>query len=236
MKKGFPFPMSKAESVIGWVWVFVHSFALVYILSALYNYVLPSMGIKYTDAGFNVVYYAVSFVFLLIFLFRYLRASFRNFTSNLIDGLSSIAIYYFVYNLVMFLISLMISKLLPDASNPNQDSINELIKLNKNAMIAVSVLLAPFVEEVLFRGVVFGTIRKKSVLLAYVVSALMFAIYHEWQFLLAGFSWKLLITTLTYIPAGLCLARVYERSKSIWPAIFLHMILNFVSVTVTIGL
>ena len=120
MKKGFPFPMSKSESVIGWVWVFVHSFALVYILSALYNYVLPSMGIKYTDAGFNVVYYAVSFVFLLIFLFRYLRASFRNFTSNLIDGLSSIAIYYFVYNLVMFLISLMISKFLPDPSNPTQ--------------------------------------------------------------------------------------------------------------------
>lgn len=236
MKKGFPFPMSKSEAVIGWVWVFVHSFALIYILSALYSYVLEGMGVKYTETGFNVVYYAVSFVFLLVFLFKYLRSSFRHFTSNIIDGLSSIAIYYFVYNLTMFLISLLLAQIFSDVSNPNQDSINELIKLNKNAMIVVSVLLAPFVEEVLFRGVVFGTIRKRNVLIAYLVSSLMFAFYHEWQFLLTGFSWKLLITTLTYVPAGLCLARVYERSKSIWPAIFLHMILNFISVTVTIGL
>ncbi len=201
MKKGFPFPMSKPESIVGWVWAFVHVFALSYILYALYTYVLADMGVKYTDASFNLVYYAVSFVFLLVFL-----------------------------------ISLLLSLVYPEISNPNQESINELVKLNKNMMIVVSVLLAPFVEEVIFRGVVFGTIRKKNTLIAYIVSSLFFAFYHEWQFFLTGFSWSLLITTLTYIPAGICLARTYERSKTIWAPIFLHMILNFVSVTVQFGL
>lgn len=236
MKKGFPFPMSKPESIVGWVWAFVHVFALSYILYALYTYVLADMGVKYTDSSFNLVYYAVSFVFLLVFLFNYLRTSFRHLTSNFVDALSSIAIYYFIYRLSMYLISLLLSLVYPEISNPNQESINELVKLNKNMMIVVSVLLAPFVEEVIFRGVVFGTIRKKNTLIAYIVSSLFFAFYHEWQFFLTGFSWSLLITTLTYIPAGICLARTYERSKTIWAPIFLHMILNFVSVTVQFGL
>jgi membrane protease YdiL (CAAX protease family) len=50
------------------------------------------------------------------------------------------------------------------------------------AVFGLAVLIGPVVEEVLFRGVVFGSIRQKNRILAYVVSMVLFSVYHIWQY------------------------------------------------------
>ena len=57
-------------------------------------------------------------------------------------------------------------------------------------MKAVSIFLVPIVEEMLFRGVVFGSIRPRSRLWAYVVSVAAFSVYHVWSFAAAAISWS----------------------------------------------
>ena len=42
----------------------------------------------------------------------------------------------------------------------------------------IVVLLAPFVEEVLFRGLVFGCLKEKSRIFAYILSCALFAFLH----------------------------------------------------------
>ena len=235
MKKNFPFPMNYTESVVGWVYTFVHTFALGYVVILLNMYLFPSLGFTLSSSHVNLLYYGISFVFLFCFLHKFMRSSFNYLLQNKMDTLTSVVLGYVIYVVAMNIVSIGLSAFLEDLTNPNTASVNSEVKLNPNTMIVIAVLLAPIVEEVLFRGVVFGTTRKKSRILAYAVSSIFFSVYHLWDYMLAGFSWDLVLYLLQYIPAGIILCWVYERSKNVWGPVFLHMLINYVSISITIG-
>ena len=94
------------------------------------------------------------------------------------------------------------------------------------------VVMAPIVEEPMFRGLLFGCIRPRSRALAYIVSVLLFSLYHVWQYAFIGGDFTLLIYSLLYMPvsAGLCWA--YDRSGSIWAPMVMHGIINALSLSV----
>lgn len=82
--------------------------------------------------------------------------------------------------------------------------------------------LAPFAEEVFFRGLLFGSLRTRLRFWpAALVSAALFAALH--------FD-PLLIVPLAAL--GVVAAWLYERSGSIWPPVFLHAINNGIAFTV----
>lgn len=78
------------------------------------------------------------------------------------------------------------------------------------------VIIAPFAEEVLFRGYLFGKLRKYVPLwLAILVTSALFAAVHgQWNVALDVF----------VLSVVMCLLRVV--SKSLWPTILLHMMKN----------
>ena len=116
--------------------------------------------------------------------------------------------------------------------NPNNAALLEIAQQDLGMIKAASVFLAPLVEETLFRGVVFGSLRPKHRVLAYALSTGLFSLLHVWQYILVSADASLLVYALQYIPSGVALACCYERSGSIWPPIFLHMLLNTVAFTV----
>lgn len=227
--------MNKTESIVGWIYLFVHIFALGYIVALANIYLFPLFGFSLSTLHLNLLYYAISFVFLLCFLHSFMRSSFGELCSHKMDTLISVLIFYFVYMIVLYLVALFIGLFLDNLENPNNAAITSMAKLNPNTMIVIGVLLAPIVEEILFRGVAFGTIRKSSRVAGYIVSSLLFALYHLWEYMLSGFSWDLVLYLLQYIPAGIILCLCYERSKNIWGPVFLHMMINYVSITVSVG-
>lgn len=81
------------------------------------------------------------------------------------------------------------------------------------------VILAPFAEETLFRGYLFGKLRKYVPLwLAILITSLLFAVVHgQWNVGLDVFALSII----------LCLLRVV--SGSLWPSIMLHMLKNGVA-------
>ena len=79
----------------------------------------------------------------------------------------------------------------------------------------------------MFRGGVFGLLRRYSRAAAYGASMLLFAVYHIWAFAAGDAAAWLYV--LQYLPAGFLLARVYEKTDSIWTGVFLHMTVNGVS-------
>ncbi len=91
----------------------------------------------------------------------------------------------------------------------------------------MAVFLAPIVEEVLFRAGIFGFLRKYNRAAAYAVSVAVFSLYHLSGFILLDL--RNLIYLVQYIPAGLILCRVYERSNTIWCPIGMHMLVNYMS-------
>ena len=100
---------------------------------------------------------------------------------------------------------------------PNNDAVTGLARTDYKRMIAVAVLMAPLVEECLFRGVVFGTIRPRSRFWAYAASIALFSLYHVWQYVIVYNDPKLLLSALAYVPVSAALTFCYEQTCSIWP-------------------
>lgn len=76
-------------------------------------------------------------------------------------------------------------------------------------------LLAPFGEELLFRGVGYGALRRYGVFVAAAGSSAVFGLAH-------GFS----VVLPAAIVLGVVAALLYERSGSIWPAVTAHVVNN----------
>ena len=87
-------------------------------------------------------------------------------------------------------------------------------------LLIVAAVVAPVVEEMIFRGLLYQLIRvRKGVSPAIIISALAFAVIHFIPLLLGVF-----------IVMGVAFALVVERSKSLYPAILLHALNNATSV------
>ena len=79
--------------------------------------------------------------------------------------------------------------------------------------LLITVLLAPVIEEVLFRGVLFTSLRqKKGFIFAIVVSGLIFSLAHIGN----------PIQAIGALPLGIYLCFMYHRLGSIIPGILLH--------------
>jgi membrane protease YdiL (CAAX protease family) len=93
---------------------------------------------------------------------------------------------------------------------------SKVAPLTTYATLLAAVIVAPFCEEVFFRGFVFPGLRRgMPVGWAIVLSSLLFAVSHA-----DPGSFVVLVII------GLALATLRWRTRSIWPAILLHMLNN----------
>jgi uncharacterized protein len=83
------------------------------------------------------------------------------------------------------------------------------------------VILAPFAEELFFRGFLFGGLRKN---INFGVSALLTSV-------LFGLAHGQLNIAIDTFALSLLLCFLYESSKSLWPSIALHVIKNAIAFT-----
>ena len=118
----------------------------------------------------------------------------------------------------------------PDFSNVNNDHILSMADEQFTLMAVGAIFLAPFAEEVLFRGLVFRGLFDKHPLLAYGLSMTLFAMVH-----ISGYIGKfdpllLALCFLQYLPAGYCLCFAYHRSGTILAPILMHMLANIAAV------
>jgi membrane protease YdiL (CAAX protease family) len=230
-KKAFPFPMRWYERVLGLLYLPIHCVVLPMFLYSL----LALLGFSLSAPHTNLVYYAVGFLFLLITMWKYLKDTFSDFFESFFRSLQAVILGFVFAFFLELALSLALRYIFGVFENPNQTAILRETRLNANVMTIVAVLFAPVVEETLFRGVLFGSIRRRHRVLAYVVSALAFALYHEWQFALFDQSWSVLLYGLQYLPASLAFAWCYERSGSLWAPILAHAAINLIA-TISIGL
>lgn len=90
-------------------------------------------------------------------------------------------------------------------------------------MLLSTVIVAPIMEEVLFRGFLFPVFaRRFGIIIGSVIVSMMFGLMHL----------SLAATPLTFI-AGLILCYMYVRFRSIVPGISLHVINNLIAAVMT---
>ncbi|MBU3135193.1 CPBP family intramembrane metalloprotease [Clostridium gasigenes] len=85
--------------------------------------------------------------------------------------------------------------------------------------ILVVGIVAPFAEELLFRGIIYKTLSKSmSIPAVIIIQGVLFGVYH-----------MILVQAIYATLLGILFGYVTYKTKSLWPAIIMHMVNNTVS-------
>ena len=151
------------------------------------------------------------------------------FLDNLNRALSTMLLGLLVFYGANELIFRVCNVLFNSRTNLNDMTIAAQVASAPRMTALIVVLLAPFVEEVLFRGLVFGCLKEKSRIFAYILSCALFAFLHVWTAAVSNWDLGYLILMLQYLVPGLVFAWAYEHSGTLWTSILLHMLVNALS-------
>ena len=215
--------LSAAEKVAGFC--YLPFFAV--LLSVILSYGAQLLGIALTDLQLNAAYFAVNALVVWLIFHRFLVHSFRSI--HFWEVVQAVILGFVLYYAGNILLGLLLDQLKLELPNYNNDNVVRLASQNPIVMLIGSVVIAPLVEETLFRGLVFGVLRRKSRIAAYAVTILAFALLHVWQYMLLGQWAVVLLSAVQYVPAGIALGWTYEKSNNIWAPIALHMLINAIA-------
>ena len=122
----------------------------------------------------NFIYYALSLLLVALFLGKFLRRSF----DGLVDApgrcLTSFALGWVAYIALGMIATYALKELSINTDNLNEQTISTMLSADRGIIIAMTVFLAPIVEESIFRGGIFCGLHQKSRVAAYAASIVMF--------------------------------------------------------------
>lgn len=201
----------------------------VFIFPVLIHAYAYATGYAMSEVTANTIYYGAGIIFVFVFMWKFLRKSFDVMLDDIGRSASSLGLAVIFDLSFSYMAAFLVLAIMGDLDNPNSESIDAIANINFNAMFGIAVFMAPIVEEILFRGLIFGSLRRRSRILAYVVCTLVFSLYHVWQFAAVSLDATYLVYALQYVPVTIALCWCYERSGSIWVPIFMHMLRNAIS-------
>ena len=232
----FYISMTKKEQFLGWLYLIAELTLLPFLLSAVLMILFP----KSNATTLNLVLFAVNFIAVAMIFRRYWLESFRDLRGRIWPILwkSVLAligcrvagtvmndfIYFYCPQYFLF------TDTGPVLQNINDATISQMAQKQYLLVAIGTVLLVPPVEEILHRGVVFGSIYPKSPTLACIVSVLLFAAIHMLSYVGISDKVYLVICFLQYIPPALTLCWLYTGCDSIFAPILMHMMFNAIGI------
>ncbi len=217
--------MTKYERVLGWIYL---PFYIV-LLSLILSFLFGLLGWPVSGVRLNAVYFCINLIAIVSIFHRFLWGSLCGIMRKFWAFLQALILGFVLYYAAVALLGLLYSWLFPELVNPNNASIQSLASESYGFTVLCTVVIAPLVEETLMRGLIFGTIQRKSRFWAYFVSIIVFAAIHLWQYVGYADAGTIALCALQYLPAGVALGWTYEKAGNIWACILLHMAINAIS-------
>ncbi len=194
---------------------------------------LLNLNISNIDSLTFSIFYGIQVLLMLLvvwfFAIYWRRSTFRDLGFKYYSILKTIW-YTFLSLLAIFLVSFLYVLLLTsvfgiDAPPSKIDKLVSNGNISGNILIAVTAVVAPFCEEIYFRGFLYQAFKKSfGVTPGIFLSSLLFALAH-----------LELYSFLPIMIIGWILAYVFEKTKSIFTAIFLHAAYNLVLILLLLG-
>ena len=221
--------LTRAE--MGRGWVFFALYLTVFPLSM--GWVQQAFHGELPVAEANVVYYLLAATLVFLVFWTFLRHGF----DLLLDWLPE-NLFAFAAGLVGAGALHFLAMRLPyPVENPNALLYPEQFAAAPQATVLILVVLMPLIEEVLFRGLLFGGLRRYSRPMAFAVSTLGYALFCVASFVFQpeGADLRYLLLAVQYLPMSLALSWCYDHGGSIWSAVALHMAVNGASLFLAVG-
>lgn len=225
-KNELPISLTRSETVWGTRYLLFELVFLPSLLSLALSFLWPVAQAVHLD----FLYFSVNFAAVLWIFRHFLLDSLRHTATNLIPSLLAAAAGFAVYQVLSIGLSVAIIGLFPNFYNVNDAGIAISARENLLLMSLGTIVLVPIVEETLFRGLVFGQLRRRNRVLGYVLSTLIFCAIHVIGYIGYYEPLHLLICLIQYVPAGVVLAWTYEYSGSIFAPTLIHMTVNAIGV------
>lgn len=219
-------PMTNLERALGGIFFALYLIVLPFVADPLFAGLSRLIGQEIPGNVRNIIFYCTLFTLTLVIFWHYLGHTTGNFFSNFWKTLGAVCISMVVFYGLNELAYRLIDLFLPSMTNLNDITISAQIKDAPRSTALIIIFLAPFVEEVLFRGYVFGNLRHVNRTAAYIVSCLLFAFLHVWQFAVVHQNLSYFLLMLQYLVPGFALAWAYERSGNLWGSVLLHAFVN----------
>ena len=224
-------PMSRGELIGGFLYLPIYTIGLGLLLELILNL----LHVQLPATRVNLIYFLLNFLIIAAIFHRWLIASLSGIGRRFWPFLQAVVLGFVFYYALSWLLSLVLTLLELAVTSPNDVYISELAAGDFRLMVLCVVFLAPPVEETLFRGLLFGNIHRKNRILAYAVSALLFAVLHVWAYV-GSVGWtQAALAAVAYLPAGIALGWTYEKSDTIWAPIVVHALINAVSMGILHG-
>ena len=180
----------------------------------------------------NILYFLISLAAVLLIFRTFHRANFANFRRDAKRVLKTALIALPIYYAASLAVNGAIEVVVPDFFNRNDDTLARMLEENFALALFMCVVLAPIVEETLYRGMLFASLTEVSRPLAYGITILFFSMIHIVGYLTTMSALEVLLSALQYIPATIMFCVIYERTDCIWTPILLHAAANLISCTV----
>lgn len=227
--------MSAGEQIGGTVFFAVYLLVLPFAAAPLFDLAELLLGVRLSDAVETLIYHYILVAVTVVIFHGFLARTSR----RLLDNLSGAAKTVLAGLVALYGLNELAYRLIHTAvggrTNLNDTTISAQIGGAPHMTLVIVVLLAPFVEEVLFRGLVFGNLKDRSRAGAYLVSCLLFALLHVWQFAVASRDITYFLLMVQYLIPGLVLAWAYEHSGTLWASVALHAAANALSIWTMMG-
>ena len=228
-RKSSPY-MSPGEQIAGTVFFVIYLVVLPFATASLFRLAERLLAVSISPSLQNAIYYYTLFVVTILIFHGFIGRTTRNFADNLGNACKAIVVgliaLYGLNELMYRLTRLLVN----NHTNLNDSTISAQIHDAPRVTLLIVIFLAPFVEEVLFRGLVFGNLKHKSRAVAYAVSCLLFALLHVWQFAVKRQDITYFLLMVQYLVPGLVLAWAYDHTGTLWNSVLLHAAANALSV------
>lgn len=217
--------MRKYEKILGWVLLAMTPLVLPMLVVTLCDF-LP---VQPDSAQLNGILFILEFVLTLVIFHRFLWQNIRHGLRRPGKTFMWMGIGFAAYQAGNYFFFILINLIAPDFANANDQSIQTMVQEHFWLMALCIVVLVPITEETLYRGLIFGTLRKKCRWLAYVVCVCVFSAVHVVSYIGTLSPLHLVLSFLQYLPGGFALALAYDMSDSLFASILIHSTINMLA-------
>lgn len=233
-RKRYEMDKTKFKNYLGYLFLLMYFIGTIFFQTKFSQNVLLNIygNIEFWDKFFEIIYYGI---FAVAFLFYYKNQIIKNMKDMKITYLKYIGIAL-VFIIITMVTSAIILSYNGIGESENQESISKSISDYGLITLLVVVVIGPFVEEIVFRGVIYSLLRgKKGNLLRIVIAnfftSLIFAIYHcDIKFFLV-FDAEQILSIIPLFFLGVGLSYVKERTSNIGCSIATHIVINLISIS-----
>lgn len=218
--------LTNSERILGFCFLGVHILLLPLLMGMMKEYLPGALS----DAQWETMRYLVSFVLIIACLRPMMFRDWDRFCDNKLPCMLIMVPSHLVCIGLTLAMSLVVLFLPGDPLTIYDEMLPEFVSRNSRSMLVPLVFLAPIAEETLFRGVLFGSLREKNRVLAYIVSLGVYVAFSIFPYLMHYSGLTVVFYAMDVIPFAFALTWCYERTGTVWSPVLYHALYNLVTV------